>query len=417
MKNNKHDVLVIGGGIVGTSVARELQAAGRKVVLIDRGSIGAGCSYGNAGWVTPCFAMPLPQPGMFFKSIGWLLDNESPLHIQPQFNPVLLRWLWYFMRSMSRKKMRESVAVLADLSKYSLDFYRELSTRSKPTMSFEQRGLLLVSANQSGLDHAKLEMQLMQERGIPGEFLSQEALLAKEPALKNIVKGGVFFPKEAQVEPFATTTAIAEEFERMGGQMLLNTEVYDFAIEQGRIEKVFTTRGVFSADLIVMATGSWSKELAKRLQISLPILGGKGYSMIVDQGSRKPQHPIMIVERKIAVTPRADSIRLAGTLELVDQDLSISPVRLNAIFKGAKEYLHLQEGLEPREIWRGLRPCTPDGVPVIGFSKKLTNLFYCTGHQLLGLQSAPGSARLAADLILQKSPIVDPYPFRAARFE
>ncbi len=417
MDAEKQDVLVIGGGIIGVSVARELQAAGRKVVLIDRASIGMGCSYGNAGWITPCFAMPLPQPGMFFKSIGWLLDSESPLHIQPQLNPVLFRWLWHFMRSMNRKKMRESVAVLADLSKYSLNFYQELSARSKPTMSFEKRGLLMVSANQAGLDHAKLEMELMQERGIPGEFLSREALLAKEPSLKNIVKGGVYFRDEAQVEPFATTTTIAEEFVQLGGRLLPNTEVYDFEVSKERITKVLTTRGAFSADLIVMATGSWSKEIMKRLQINLPILGGKGYSMIIDKGERKPQHPIMIVERKIAVTPRADSIRLAGTLELVDQDFSISPVRLNAIYRGAKEYLHLTEESGPRETWRGLRPCTPDGVPVIGPSQKLSNLFYCTGHQLLGLQSAPGSARLLVDLILKRVPVVDPYPFRSTRFE
>lgn len=417
MDTEKLDVLVIGGGIIGTSVARELQAAGRKVLLVDRGNIGTGCSYGNAGWVTPCFAMPLPQPGMFFKSIGWLFDKESPLHIQPQLNPVLFRWLWHFMLSMNQQKMRASVAVLADLSKYSLKFYQELSTRSKPSMSFEKRGLLLVSANQSGLDHAKLEMQVMQERGIPGEFLSQEALLAKEPALKSIVKGGVYFPEEAQVEPFATTQAVMEDFERLGGRTLPHTEVYDFEVGRGVITNVFTTRGNFSADLIVMATGSWSKDVLKRLKVSLPILGGKGYSMIVDQGARMPRHPIMIVERKIAVTPRADSIRLAGTLELVDQDMGISPTRLHAIYKGAQQYLHLEDVGSPREIWRGLRPCTPDGVPVIGPSKKISNLFYCTGHQLLGLQSAPGSARLAADLLLHREPIVNPYPFRAERFE
>lgn len=416
MDVEKTDVLIIGGGIIGTSVSRELQAAGRKVLLVDRGGIGGGCSYGNAGWVTPCFAMPLPQPGMFFKSIGWLLDDSSPLHIQPQLNPVLFRWLWHFMLSMNQKKMRQSVAVLSELSKYSLNFYQELSAK-KPSMSFEKRGLLLVSALQSGIDHAKLEMELMHERGIPGEFLSKEALLAKEPALKNNILGGVFFPEEAQVEPFATTTAIAEEFERLGGRTLTNAEVYDFEVSGGRIQKVFTTRGVFAADLIVLASGSWSKDLAKRLQLSLPILGGKGYSMIVDPGARKPQHPIMIIERKIAITPRVNSIRLAGTLELVDQDMSISPNRLNAIHQGAKEYIHLPEDSIPNEIWRGLRPCTPDGVPVIGPSKKLSNLFYCTGHQLLGLQSAPGSARLVADLILNRSPIVDPYPFRAGRFE
>lgn len=415
--NHQHvDVLVIGGGIIGTSLARELQASGRKVLLVDRGVIGAGCSYGNAGWVTPCFAMPLPQPGMFFKSIGWLLDKESPLHIQPQLNPVLFRWLWHFMLSMNQKKMRQSVEVLAELSKYSLKFYEELS-KNQFNMSFEKRGLLLVSANQAGLDHAKLEMELMHERGIPGKLLSKEELLIKEPALKEIVRGGVFFPEEAQVEPFATVKTMLEEFERIGGRTLPSTEVYDFEVSSSRIQNIFTTQGVFSAELVVMASGSWSKEVAKRLKLNLPILGGKGYSMSVEEGDKKPKHPIMIVERKIAVTPRAKSIRLAGTLELVDQDMSISPTRLNAIFKGAKEYLHLKENIEPKEIWRGLRPCTPDGVPVIGPSKKISNLFYCTGHQLLGLQSAPGSAKLLADLILNRNPLVDPYPFRSERFE
>lgn len=417
MSLERVDVLVIGGGIIGTSLARELQEAGRKVLIVDRGGIGTGCSFGNAGWITPCFAMPLAQPGMFFKSIGWLLDKESPLHIQPQMNPILFRWLWHFMLSMNNKKMRQSVAVLAELSKYSLDFYEKLSTRSTGSMAFEKRGLLLVSANRAGLDHAKLEMELMRERGIPGEFLSKADLLAKEPALKDIVKGGVFFPKEAQVEPFATTMAMAEEFEKLGGQTLPQAEVYDFEVADGKIQKIFTTRGVFAADLVVMASGSWSKDLAKSLGLRIPILGGKGYSMIVDEGIRKPKHPIMIVEKKIAVTPRAGSIRLAGTLELVDQDMSINAIRLNAIYKGAREYLHLPDDSSPREIWRGLRPCTPDGVPVIGPSKKILNLFYCTGHQLLGLQSAPGSARLAVDLILNRGPLVDPHPFRAERFE
>ncbi len=416
MSLQRVDVLVIGGGIIGTSIARELQEAGRKVLIVDRGQIGTGCSFGNAGWITPCFAMPLPQPGMFFKSIGWLLDPTSPLHIQPQLNPVLFRWLWHFMLSMNNKKMRESVEVLAELSKYSLNFYRELAARSKPSMAFEKRGLLLVSANQVGLDHAKLEMELMGERGIPGHYLSKDELLSKEPALKEIVKGGVFFPEEAQVEPYATTMAVLEDFERLGGKTLTDTEVNDFEVVNGSIQKIFTTRGVFAAELVVMASGSWSKELSKRLGLSIPILGGKGYSMIVDEGQKKPKHPIMIVEKKIAVTPRSNSIRLAGTLELVDQDMSINPVRLNAIHKGAKEYLHLPDS-EPREVWRGLRPCTPDGVPVIGPSKKVSNLFYCTGHQLLGLQSAPGSARLTADLILNRDPIVNPYPFRAERFE
>jgi D-amino-acid dehydrogenase len=414
--SQKLDVLVIGGGIVGTSVARELQAAGRQVTIIEKRTLAAGSSFANAGWVTPCFAMPLPQPGMFLKSIGWLLDNESPLHIKPQLNPTLIRWMIYFLRAMNKRQMLRAVAALTEISKYSLKAYEELA-RTSPTMSFEKRGLLMVSATDDGVKGTKLEMDLMAQQGVPGKWLERDELLAFEPALKPLVKGGVYFPEEAQVEPYPTVLAMAEEFKKLGGKILEQTEVFDFRKKNGRIEAVLTTQGELYPELVVLATGSWSNDIGGKLGVKLPILGGKGYSMNVPEGPKKPKHPIMILERKIAVTPRAGSVRLAGTLELVDQDFSISPNRVNAIRKGADEYLHLEPGAEPTSIWRGLRPCSPDGVPLIGYSKKVPNLFYNLGHQLLGLQSSPGSARLAADLITNRTPYVDPKPFRPERFE
>ena len=425
MAIQKVDVLVIGGGVIGACVARELQASGRSVTLIEKGRPGEGCSFANAGWLTPCFAMPLPQPGMFWKSIGWLLDSNSPLHIQPQLNPTLFRWMIQFLRAMNRRQMNEAITVLTAISKYSLDFYRELATRS--SIGFESRGLLMVSGTKSGLEAANLEMQLMGERGIAGRSLDHDEVLAFEPSLKSIVRGGVFFPDEAQAEPFATTVAIVEEFKALGGRLLSMTEAFDFEVRDGRITKVETTQGMFEAELIVLAAGSWSKGIASKLGTSIPILGGKGYSMNVEMREQKPTHPIMIIEKKIAITPlqgdAGHSVRLAGTLELVDQDFSISRQRLHAIHRGAQEYLHFDSKDQSsdfssvRKVWRGLRPCTPDGVPVIGPSSKLENLFYCAGHQLLGFQSAPGSARLAADLILRREPLTSTFPFRSDRFE
>jgi D-amino-acid dehydrogenase len=353
---------------------------------------------------------------MFLKSIGWLLDNESPLHIKPQANPTLIRWMIHFLRAMNTRQMMRSVAALTEISKYSLKAYEELA-RNSATMSFEKRGLLMVSATNDGVKGTKLEMDLMAQQGVPGRWLERDELLAFEPALKPLVKGGVYFPEEAQVEPYPTVLAMAEEFKKLGGKIMEQTEVFDFRRKNGRIETVVTTQGELAPELVVLATGSWSNDIGAKLGVKLPILGGKGYSMNVPEGPKKPKHPIMILERKIAVTPRAGSVRLAGTLELVDQDFSISPTRVNAIRKGADEYLHLEPGAEPTSIWRGLRPCSPDGVPLIGYSKKVPNLFYNLGHQLLGLQSAPGSARLAGDLIAKRAPYVDPQPFRPERFE
>jgi D-amino-acid dehydrogenase len=428
-------IVVIGGGIVGLCTARELQAAGREVTLIDRAPVGTGCSYANAGWLTPCFAMPLPQPGMLLKSLRWLLDPSSPLHIQPTPSLRLARWLWNFQLATSRRQMLRSIEVLTRLSTYTLDFFAALAERTRerggPPLAFENRGLLMVSGVAAGVDAARAEMELMADRGIAGRAMGRDELLAFEPTLRPLVKGGVFFPDEAQIDPYPTSLAMATEFHAAGGRTLQPAEAYDFTTAQGRITGVVTTQGVLPADLVVLATGSWSPDLARRLGIRVPILGGKGYSMTLEGVTRKPGHPIMIVDRKIAVTPFPDRLRVAGTLELVDQDFSISVSRLRGIRRGAHEYLDLGRADDGdrtaagdpaappavRDIWRGLRPCTPDGVPLIGFSARIPNLFYCTGHQMLGLQTAPGSARLAADLILGNPPITNPEPFRPGRFE
>lgn len=422
MADTKVDVLLIGGGIVGTSLARQLQSEGRKVLLIERGGIASGSSFGNAGWVTPCFAMPLPQPGMMFKAMGWLLDKESPFYIQPEFSWSLLQWLLRFAGAANQKQMEKSIAVLTELSKISLAFYRQLSERNANAVGFEQKGLLMVSATASGLKHAEMELELMQKRGITGRKMGRDEVLSFETCLRPLILGGVFFDREAQLEPFATTQAIHDEFTALGGESLLHTEVFDFEKTNDQITKVITTQGNFAPELVVMAAGSWSASLGRQLGLKVPVLGGKGYSMILNDSKLgtedvKPKYPIMIVERKIAVTPRSQSTRLAGTLELVNQDFGISPHRVRAIQKGADEYLRLHSQNNVSDIWRGLRPCTPDGVPVIGYSQKTKNLFYCMGHQMLGLQSAPGSAQLACELISGRTPVVDPAPFSSNRFE
>jgi len=152
------------------------------------------------------------------------------------------------------------------------------------------------------------------------------------------------------------------------------------------------------------------------LGLNIPLMGGKGYAFITKPLSPNPTRPMMLVEKKVAVTPRDGTLRLAGTLELVNNDYSISPRRVDAIVKGAREFLNVPQDFQYTELWRGLRPCSPDGVPLIGYTKKYSNLFIATGHQMLGLQSATGTGRLAADLILKQKPIFDPRPFDPNRF-
>lgn len=410
------NVIVIGGGVVGMSCAYELARRGVSVTVIDKGSMGHGCSYGNAGWITPCFAMPLPMPGMFFKSLGWLMDPDGPLYIKPSADPLLVRWLTRFLFSMNRRQMNRSVAALTEVSKYSLNAYAALDREFDGSFSFQKKGLLMACQTRQGLDYALQEMELVAKQGIPGKQVSPEALRELEPAVVGKTVGGVYFPNEAHAEPLQVVESLTKAAERHGARILNGTEVFDFEMKGRVITGLQTTRGPMKADRYVLATGFWSTRLAKRIKINVPVLGGKGYALIVDPFEQSPRIPLMLLEKKIAVTPRAGSVRIAGTLELVNGDESITPRRVRAILRGARQFLNLPESPRIHEVWRGLRPCTPDGVPIVDHAPAYDNLMVLTGHQMLGLQSAPGSARLAADLLLGTTPTFDPKPFRANRF-
>jgi D-amino-acid dehydrogenase len=320
------------------------------------------------------------------------------------------------MRSMNRDLMLQSVDALTEISKYSLDAYERLDKESGGSFGFERKGLLMIGETETGVQAAREEMELVARNDIPGKLMNGDEVRAFEPALKGPVQGGVYFPSEAHAEPLAVVRALVEASVKLGARILPRTEVFDFYEERGRLTGLRTTRGDLRADKYVLATGSWSVPLARRLGINVPILGGKGYAVIVPPIDPMPRVPIMVVERKLAITPRKDSLRLAGTLELVDRDEGITPRRVDTILRAAKGALNVPMQPEIHEVWRGLRPCTPDGVPVIGSPRSLSNLTVVTGHQMLGLQSAPGSGRLAADLVLGATPLFDPKPFRADRF-
>ncbi len=415
MQKKEVDILIVGAGIIGTSIGAELSRRGASVCVIDKGSVGRGCSYGNAGWMTPCFSMPLPMPGMLVKSMKWMMDPAGPLYIKPSFSLDLAAWLFHFMKAMNATQARRAVDALVVLSQKSLAEYEKLG-KKYPEIRFEQKGLLMTSRTQAGVAAAVEELEYVRDVGVSGTRLSGEEILEMEPALKGPMLGGVYFSQEAMGEPFQVVQAMASEIRKNGGEILENCEMLDLEMIGNRVDKVLTSQGEIKAKQVIVATGSWSKSLAKLLRLRIPILGGKGYAMIVPPLEKQPKYPIMIVEKKIAVTPRENSLRIAGTLELVDQDFSITKKRVDNIENGAREFLHLPEKLEVQELWAGLRPCTPDGVPLVGYHKDISNLVLAVGHQMLGLQSGAGTGLLVADLIENKSPFVDLSVFNVNRF-
>lgn len=409
-------VLIVGAGVVGAATALELRRRGVEVTVLDRGPVGGGCSYGNAGWLTPCFATPLAAPGVLSSSLRWLLDPDSPLYITPSLGFEGLRWVSRFALSATREKFERGTRALVALSKHSLEAYAALDREFPRAFGFTQSGLLMVAQTPAGLEHSRAAARAVLRHGIPAQVLDPPQVRELEPAVTGPVAGGVFFPAEAHCEPLAAVETLARAAAAAGARIETGTEVLGFRRNGARLDAVLTTRGPVEADRFVLATGAWTKSLARRLGLRVPVLGGKGYAVVVPAFERAPRLPIKILERRIAVTPRAGSVRICGTLELVDDDLSVTTRRVDAILRGARTVLDLPEDPGILEIWRGLRPCAPDGMPIVGMAPGVENLLLATGHQMCGLHTAPGTGRLAADLLIGAPPLFDPAPFRADRF-
>jgi D-amino-acid dehydrogenase len=411
----KQDVAIIGGGIIGVASAVELARRGARVTVLERDRIGHGCSYGNAGWLTPSQAVPLANPSMLLKSFKWMLDPDSPLYIQPRLDPAFVRWLIEFLLASRQSKFERGTAALVDLCAVSVDFWEEVAKRSPEAFGFERHGLLAVYENAASLEAAKPGVDLVCRAGVRAERWTADEVRDKEPAIVGPQVGGYFYPDDAHCEPYRAVKALEAEARTLGVRFLEHTEVY--RISNGAApRRLTTTRGEIAAEQIVVATGPWSESLGKMLGLRLPVIGAKGYSIVLPPTNPHPRRSIYLIERKIAVNPHRDALRIAGTLELVRNDFSINARRVDVIVRGAKGMLNIPETAAPSEIWRGLRPCTPDGMPVIGHARGRGDVWLATGHQMTGLKTAPGTGLLLAQLMSGETPRFDPEPFRADRY-
>jgi D-amino-acid dehydrogenase len=411
------DVIVIGGGVIGIACAAELARRGRSVVVLDRDRLGHACSYGNAGWLTPSLAVPLPAPGLVWKASKWLLDPESPFYIKPRPDPGLAFWLLRFLASTGRRRFERGAAALVALARWSVDAWEALAVeRPDPPFGFSRAGLLALYESPRGLAAGRAAAGLVRRFGVPSEEWTEAEVRRGEPSIHGPLLGAIHYPRDAHCEPYPAVEALATEARRAGARFFEMTEVQDLERSGGRVSRLITGRGAISGRDFILAAGSASRRLGKRFGLRLPILGAKGYTLVLPRLDPQPGRAVMLAERKVAITPHANALRISGTLELVDDDLSINRRRVDAIVKAARSFFALPDPLPPFDPWRGLRPCAPDGMPLIGRAQGHANLWLATGHQMTGLKTAPGTARLLAELMTGDTPSFDPAPFRADRY-
>ena len=410
------NILIIGGGVIGVSTAYFLAEKGASVTLIEKGDVAAGSSYGNAGLVCPCHSVPLPAPGALTQGVKWLFNPESPFYVKPRLDADLLAWLWRFQSFANRKAYDRAVPLLRDLMRASLDLYQTIIERENLACYFEKSGGLVLYRTAAGFEHGQKETAVLQNHGLQMKLLSGDEVRQMEPLACPEIVGGIHYQEDAHLTPHLFVQGLAQAARSRGANLLTQTELLEFTLDGGRITAVTTTRGTFRPEQLILAAGVWSSPLARQLGLKLPMQPAKGYSVTIKRPSPSPQTHLHLGEAKVIATPMGPYLRFAGTLELAGYDLSINRRRVRAILRAADDYLTGMEEKEIVEIWRGLRPCSPDGLPYIGRSTRVNNLIIAAGHAMLGISMGPITGQLAAELAAGERPSLDLAAFDVERF-
>lgn len=412
------DVVVIGGGVIGVCTAHYLLAAGRQVTLLERDAVCSGCSHGNSGLVVPSHSFPLAVPGVIGQSLKWMLNPESPFFIRPRFDPALFKWLWKFRAACNHESMIRSIRALVQLSQESIELYDQMMSEEQLDCGYDRRGSFLLYRSPKGLEGGLEEARLLRENGITHRAMTGPEVHEMEPAIRADIAGGLFYERDAFLNPSRFVQTLAARVQEKGTTIVEQAEVRRIEYHGNRIERIRTANGDYSPEQVVLAAGSWSASLAGELPFALPVQPAKGYSVTFENPGVELKHPLIMAEARAGVNPMGTTIRVAGTLEMTGIDLAINMRRVKAVVGKVGDYLDgIDEDLALQNPWCGMRPCTPDGLPVIGTPAAVSNLILATGHAMLGMTLGPGTGKLVADLACEREPSLDPVPYSPARFQ
>lgn len=411
-------VAIIGGGIIGLSSAYYLNKAGHKVTIIDKGDLSDGCSHGNAGMIVPSHIIPLAAPGMIAKGIRWMFDSTSPFYVKPRLNLDLVRWGFQFYKHANHQHVNAAIPALKELSLYSQKYYQQLATALPFDFGYTERGLLMLYQT-AETEHEEVETAaIANAHGVKAQLLSAAEVQQMEPDVKVTVRGGVYFPGDSHLTPQNLMQQLIPYLKKQGVQFLNHSPVEDFVVLNGKINSVSTATGEFQFDEVVLATGSWSGMIVKRLGITLPMQGGKGYSFLLKGVEKNIRIPSIFLEARVAVTPMGNDLRFGGTMEIAGTDQRINMNRVKGIVDAVPKYYPEMKVELPKaeQVWHGLRPCSPDGLPYIGRSHKISNLIFATGHAMMGLSLGPGTGKIVADLVSGKQTEIQLQAFNPERY-
>ena len=422
-----YDVAIVGGGAVGVATAHALAASGARVILLERDRLGRGCSYGNAGLVVPGHSLPLATPRALRQGLRWLLTGSGPFTVDLRADPALWGWLMRYVLACRTAVMRRTIPALNSLAAASLERYRAMAEQL-PLFAFEQRGWLYVYTDPDSLAAAQAEATELRIARSSWEAVSADEARRMCPQLSKRVVGGIFYPDEAHLQPYATVSSLAERARSLGAELREGATVQGLRVEADRLAAVRVDGEELAVGWCVLATGAESpgmldrfgrttgSNLLRRIGRRLPVQPARGHSLTWERTAGAPDLPLMFGEAHVIATPMGHNLRMTTGLDLVGFRPGLDPGRVATIRAAAAAYLPGLDLPGEPEAWYGFRPLTPDSRPIIGPLRRIPNLILATGHGQLGMTLAPITGELVGAMIRGEAPALDPSPFLPARF-
>lgn len=393
-------IAIVGAGVVGAAIAYTLSRRGAHVTLIDRAEPGRGCSYGNAGALSPGSVVPLALPGIARSLPRLLLDPESPLHLPLAYLPRALPWLSRFLAASRPERVAAIAERLAALNNGAVEHHVALAREIGAADLIRRTGHLHVYPDASALAKDAYAWSLRQRHGVRFERLDRAGLEGLEPGLSPRYGAGVWLPDQAAViNPFRYVQQIVRAFVVRGGR-LVRDQVRAIEPDLPRGWSVLTAEGRQNVDHVIVAAGVHSGPLLETLGVRLPIESQRGYHVTFRGVASPVSRVVVLADRKAFVTPMEQGFRIAGTVEFGGLTRPANPRRSALLARFAREAFADVAGAEESH-WMGHRPCTPESLPLIGPVASRHGLWVATGHGHLGLTQSVNTAQLLADAILE----------------
>ncbi|WP_250441417.1 FAD-dependent oxidoreductase [Caballeronia sp. AZ1_KS37] len=410
------DVIVLGAGIVGVSVALHLRQRGWQVTLVDRRAPGEATSFGNAGLIEASSVVPYAFPRDWGTVLKFAMNRSTALRYDLRSLPAYAPWLTRFWWESAPARLAAAARDMLPLIQRSVAEHEALIARAGLADLVRPTGWLEAYRSREQFEReASAAERIAREHGLGLKVLDAEALHRLEASLDGGYAGAMHWTDPRSViDPGALTKGYAALFEREGGRFLSGDAA---TLEpSGSGWRIMASSGPVEAQAAVVALGVWSGDLVRRFGYRIPLMAKRGYHMhYAPDGRAALSRPVVDIQNGYVVAPMRRGLRLTTGVELASPDRPPSPVQLERAERIARPVFGLGARID-ESPWLGLRPCTPDMRPVIGPADRHRGLWFAFGHAHHGLTLGPVTGRLVGELMNGEACFTDPVPYRAGRF-